>query len=339
MKLRILLLLCSAAGLAVVPDLSAATRRDEETALREARRAAESARRAVAEQRAQLERERERLVGTGEDVKTERREHRIDVPAQTLRGRLTLTGLTGEITVDGTDEPVVVITGDVEVMLEPPEPPEPPEPFDSDGKVRERPSRAGLRSLLGTGGTDNSGLGLEIKTEGNNITIVALRPHEQGDYQLRVPRTMALALSGLIHGEVQVTGMQGEIEAVVPEGDVLLREVHGPVVVQSVNGDVRVHFSSLAASGPSSVNAVNGTVEVALPTAAAVTLDMQTINGDILSDLPIEVTSRKITPFHGPRSLKGTLNGGGVELRINCINDDILLRGASAATGATPAQP
>jgi hypothetical protein len=320
-----LALLCAAT---VVATAERAASTPEETAMREAHKALEKQRAMLERERAVLERH---LVRAGTVAQ---REHRIDVSAEALKGRLTLTGVSGDILIEGTDEPVIIITGDVEDLPEPPELPEMP---DEPGRGKSRPTRAGLRSLLGSGGPDNSGLGLEIKAEGSNINIVAVRPHEEGDYRFRVPRTMAVVLAGALRGDMHIVGMQAEIEAVVPEGDITLDGVRGPLVVQGVNGDVSVRFSALAASGTSSVNSVNGTVDVTLPADAAVTLDLMTVNGDILTDLPIEVKNRKVVPWGGPRSLRGTLNGGGVELKINSINDDIILRGAGPAPAAAPA--
>jgi hypothetical protein len=329
MKTRHILLLVTSlvTAAAAATGLHAASR-PEEAALREARKALEK-------HRGMLERERAALgLGT---TKTSTREHRIEVSAEMMKGRLTLAGMSGDVIVEGTDESAIVIVGEIEEFIEPPEPSEPPDMSDEPGQEKVRMSREGLRSLLSTGGSDNSGLGLEIKTEGNNITIVSVRPHEESDYTFRVPRSMALSLSSVIRGDVVIRGMQGEIEATVTEGDVVFEEISGPVVVQAVNGDVVARFATFASKAPSSINSVNGTVGIALPTGAAVTLDLRTINGDILTDLPVQVTERKIMPHGGPRTLRGTLNGGGAELRVNCVNDDILLRGAGPAPAAAPA--
>jgi hypothetical protein len=327
MKTRYILLLFASLATAAATGLQAASR-PEEAALREARKALEK-------HRDLLERERARL-GLGETT-TSTREHRIDVSAEMMKGRLTLAGMSGDVIVEGTDEPAIVIVGEVEELIEPPEPPEPLEPLDESDRKTMRPTREGLRSLLSTGTADNSGLGLEIKTEGNNITIVSVRPHEEADYVFRVPRGMSLSLSSVIRGDVTVRGMQGEIEATVTDGDVVFEEISGPVVVQAVNGDVMARFAALATKAPSSINSVNGTVDIAVPAEAAATLELRTINGDILTDLPVQVTERKVMPHGGPRTLRGTLNGGGAELKVNCVNDDILLRAAGPAPAPAPA--
>jgi hypothetical protein len=245
------------------------------------------------------------------------REHRIDLGGAGLDGRLTMTGVNGDITITGGDEPVVVIRSD-------------------DFEVDERPAEPegdGMRSLL-AGGPDDSGIGLTVKRDGRNITLVPVRPHHEADYEVRIPRTMSVKLGGVLRGDVAVRNIAGEIEVATVEGDIELAGVSGSVVVNAVNGDVQVSFAGVP-STPSSVNSVNGSVTVTLPADAKLNLDLMTINGDIRTDLAIEVREKQSMPFGGPNSIKATLNGGGVALQLRSINDNIALR--ALPKPATPA--
>jgi hypothetical protein len=239
------------------------------------------------------------------------RELRIDLADVGVDGRLTIAGLNGDTQVVGTTESFIVIGSD---------------DFDDEDS---RPAPEGMRSLL-SNGSNETGIGFGIKREGKNVILTPDRPHQSADYELRIPMQMSLKLAGVLRGDVEVRKIAGEIEVVVTEGDVSIEDVAGPVVVQAVNGDVNIRFEKYPKGSPSSVNSVNGSVSVTLPADAAAELELMTINGDIYTDMPIEVTDRQISSWGGPRTVKGTLNGGGARLKINSINDDIILRSPAA---------
>lgn len=242
------------------------------------------------------------------------REHRVELSPEAAAGRLEISGLSGDIKIEGSDEPALVIQTDSDEPEEDAPPAEPP---------------AGLRSLLSSG-SDNSGLGLQIETNGNRTTIVSVRPDDDDDFVFQVPRAISVRLAGLIRGDVVAHGLTSEVEINANEGDIALDDVLGPLVVQSVNGDVHVVFTSITGERPSSINAVNGRVVVELPPDSKVSLELHTINGDIFTDLPVEVKERRVTVMGGPRAVTATLNGGGTPLKINSINEGVIVRSRAA---------
>jgi DUF4097 and DUF4098 domain-containing protein YvlB len=102
----------------------------------------------------------------------------------------------------------------------------------------------------------------EIEVDTNGATIEIRSMHRHGipttvDYQLTVPRGMALNLSG-VSSDIQVTGTEGAVEATSVQGDV---EVTGPaksVKASSVEGDAKVS----GARGKVEVSSVNADVSV-----------------------------------------------------------------------------
>lgn len=260
------------------------------------------------------------FAGSGAFFALPAAERRFDVPGDALTGRVEISAVGGDVTVEAGDEPAIVLIGDEDDAPE-------PEPAPAGG----------MRSLL-SGGSDNSGLGFEVKNNGSTFSIVGLRPHRDGDdVRVRMPRTMSLQIAGVIRGDVRVAGLGGDVEIATTEGDITLEAVSGPVVLNAVNGDVRVVFATFAAPRPSSINAVNGGVDVTLPADAAASLELRTINGDIRTDLPVEVTERNVLRHGGPRSVRGTLHGGGTNLKVMCVNDTIVLHGPRGVeAGAAP---
>lgn len=243
----------------------------------------------------------------------------VELPPEALTGRLTVSGLGGDITIHGVDSSEFkVLAPDAE-----PKPPQVPGAENDSGDS----GHAGLRSLLASG-DDNSGLGLRIVVDGNNINIIPVRPNLPDDFELEVPRGIAIELGAVIRGDVRIDGMDGEIEVTVTQGDISVRDAKGPVVIHAVAGDVEVAFASFPAERPSSINSVNGDVSVTMPPDAKANLDLRTINGDIFTNLDVEVKERKALDYGGPKSVRALLNGGGADLKIEAINNSIVVRGA-----------
>ena len=53
---------------------------------------------------------------------------------------------------------------------------------------------------------------------------------------------------------------------------------------------------------------------------------MKSINGEVYTDFDITMPSKDGMKRMSGRKLTGTINGGGVEISLNAINDDIYLR-------------
>jgi hypothetical protein len=56
---------------------------------------------------------------------------------------------------------------------------------------------------------------------------------------------------------------------------------------------------------------------------------MKTITGEVYSDLDINFLNKKDTPQIVGYLLKGTLNGGGAEVHLESISNDVFLRKAN----------
>lgn len=141
----------------------------------------------------------------------------------------------------------------------------------------------------------SSRVAIQIDNAGPDLQIEA--QHSRGlpttvDYQLTVPKSMALDLSGVstdvsvensegevkietVQGEVSVTGGTKSVSASSVEGEVRIRGATGRVSCTSVNGSVRVERTS----GPVEASSVNG--EIVLESINSEEVDASTINGTV----------------------------------------------------------
>ena len=140
------------------------------------------------------------------------------------------------------------------------------------------------------------------------------------DFTVLLPANIKM-LAATVNGSVDVSGATSEVDASSVNGRVEASSQGGPVEASSVNGSVEAEMHDIAAASRLRYSSVNGSVRVTLPANLKADIDVTTVNGSLNSDFPISVTGSL-----EPRHMHGTINGGGVPLRIDTVNGSIELR-------------
>lgn len=201
--------------------------------------------------------------------------------------------------------------------------------------MEDYPERAkGLHPISG-GGVDNTNVGLNI-SEINGVISIKGATKQSGDatYTFKIPNNIALNIdysSPFTADKVLVEDFGGEFEMSALNDGVKLNNVTGPVFLDLVNGDIEIAFSSVNQKSPMSIKTINGEIDLTLPASAKVNLELNTLHGDVFTDLDINIEKPEKKEDNGwflagSSKTNGTLNGGGVKLNISTINGNIYLR-------------
>jgi len=197
--------------------------------------------------------------------------------------------------------------------------------INTSGGDFEIPERAkGLRPLY-RDASDNTGIGLEVTESGNTITIKKASGKE-GDYRIQVPADASIKIEevGWQSDDFSISGVKGEIEIQSTGSDIELKDITGPIVANTTSGDITVVFSQLSQEGPTSISNTSGFIDVTMPANAKANLELSSISGDIYTDMDLK--SSDGMKQVGGSSIKAAINGGGVEVSLRTISDDIYLR-------------
>lgn len=164
-------------------------------------------------------------------------------------------------------------------------------------------------------------IGREERDRGRKFEIPFIfgRDEVEIDYELRVPKTVSLALS-TVNGRISTRGEnEGETELVTVNGtiDAETAGTHELRAV-TVNGRVRARF--LRSFDGAQFRTVNGGVEAYLPQNASFRVDLSQLNGDFEAEFPLSIHSNP-----GSRRVSGEVNGGQHELKITTVNGDVEL--------------
>ncbi len=200
---------------------------------------------------------------------------------------------------------------------------------------RELPDRArGMHRLELPGNS-----GLDVVEDDNVVTIKTDSWRQGSDLVISVPRKSSLELKCMNGGDINIEGVDGEIDADDLNGKVAVKNVSGSVVAHSLNGEVTVTIDRIDTSKPMSFSTMNGDIDVTLPPSTKGDFRMKTDNGEIFSDFEVKLDrSAPITTsasgratdgkfrVHMDRTIRGTVNGGGPEYRFNSFNGSIYIR-------------
>jgi hypothetical protein len=161
-------------------------------------------------------------------------------------------------------------------------------------------------------------------------------------FEVRVPRQIALRYDGFgsVSGDVDVTGVNGELKAKSVSGSVRVNsvagtvnassvsgnvevgEVAGTVSAKSVSGNVQVEIVRLDNSGNMDFSSVSGNVRVHVPGGLDAEVEMSSMSGDIRTDFPIQIEKAEFGP---QRSARGRVGNGSRRLKMSSVSGNIHL--------------
>jgi len=137
--------------------------------------------------------------------------------------------------------------------------------------------------------------------------------------EVQVPRGVRLNAT-TTNGKVRCLNLDSVVQAATTNGDVEVSTSEW-ASAKTTNGSVRVSMGNAKWSGDLELLTTNGSVHVTLPASAEFQVHAATTNGGISSDFPITVQGR-----FSPKTLSGTVGGGGRELRVTTTNGGIDLK-------------
>ena len=164
---------------------------------------------------------------------------------------------------------------------------------------------------------------IEISTDGR-IFAHGPSPGEGASwavsYELHVPRESDLDLEAL-NGGVSIEGVEGEIEFATRNGGVHLDDLAGRVRGETRNGGVSVELTGKTWRGAGlDVETRNGGVHLVLPDDYSAELETGTVNGKVVSDIPVVRESRR------SRRVSTSLGEGGPTVRVLTTNGGVRIR-------------
>lgn len=166
----------------------------------------------------------------------------------------------------------------------------------SEARATGRPVRKdGLRVL-------SSASSYSLAEKDNVVTLNGTDGFSRGaDFQLTVPRGTSVVVRSSFGGDVQCSGIEGDIEIHSLNGEVTLNDVTGGAVVETTNGEIHASIRTLAVNRPLSFTSMNGEVVLRVPADTKANVRLRTQNGSVLTDFDDTalITKTENTPRPG----------------------------------------
>jgi DUF4097 and DUF4098 domain-containing protein YvlB len=194
-----------------------------------------------------------------------------------------------------------------------------------DGKMKRIPIRA---------------TGLSVEEENNRVHI-SVPPMHRVDLSIMVPVRSSVILRSVNGGDISVAGVDGELDVNNVNGSVTLTGVSGTVVAHALNGRVLVTFSRINREKPMAFSSLNGDIDVTFPPDLKANVTLSTDQGEVFSDFDVQLqkgaSQPKVEDSRGrggkyrvqvDNSVRGTIGGGGPEIKFKNVQGNIYLRKA-----------
>ena len=143
-------------------------------------------------------------------------------------------------------------------------------------------------------------------------------------YEISVPRSMNVS-ADTVNGGIRISDISGELELDTTNGRIEVANCSGAVDASTTNGGIEVELVSVLSGKDMRFETTNGRITLAVPANLAADINASTTNGSVRSDLPLTMDRSTRT------SIRGTLNGGGADIRLRTTNGGIDIRAAGRA--------
>jgi hypothetical protein len=182
------------------------------------------------------------------------------------------------------------------------------------------------------------GLALDVQTVSGDLRASGLRASGSlatvsGDIAM-ADSSGQLSVSST-SGDVQMSGAFSGPRVQTVSGDIWLEGASGPLYARTISGDIQLRglrdaqldlettSGDVEATGAlaGTISTISGDVQLRLPSASDLVLDMSTVSGDLSSDLELRDTQQD------RRRLSGTLGAGEATLKISTTSGDVKVDG------------
>ncbi len=162
-------------------------------------------------------------------------------------------------------------------------------------------------------------------------------------FEVQVPRSVRYNFDQIssASGDIEVSGVTGEVHVNTASGDVTIKDVNGTVDAstasgqmrvrnvagsvnaQSASGDVDVEMTRVEGSRRMEFSSASGDVNVKMPLNVDADIDMSSATGAVKTNFPIEVQSERYGP--GQRA-RGRLGDGSRRVHISSASGNVSLK-------------
>jgi len=210
-------------------------------------------------------------------------------------------------------------------------------------KVEEVDERAkGLVPVSSSKYTDNTGLGISVVENGENVNVNLVAKEPIGLLTIKVPQNIKVSISNYNYNnytmltinnsnnnseDVVLKNLKNEIEVSVYNNKVRLENNTGPMNIKTMSGAVEAIFST-DIKGPVSIISATNYVDITLPSSTKANIEMSTTSGKLYAGkefkIDLDKTENDNRSIYNPfasDNLSGSINSGTGTVTLTTLKD------------------
>ncbi len=172
-----------------------------------------------------------------------------------------------------------------------------------------------------------------LMQENRNLVYIKYRYGSvYADAVIKVPKSSNLYVHTIEDGNIYIENVDGDIDVKCNDGEVIeLKDVSGSIIANALDGDIFATFKGMTSDKPMMFKSLDGVIDLTFPQELKATLNITAIEGGLYTDFDIDLTSEWVKDEHRSgylmsRVSKGTIGGGGTEITLYALDDDIIIR-------------
>lgn len=182
----------------------------------------------------------------------------------------------------------------------------------------------GLKAVSAAGLSDNTGLGIQLRENGDELVAIKVAKTIAGTLSVKIPQDMKVSVVSTSTDFLPITlkRLKSEITVSTNANGVTLEEISGPVSISSVRGNIEAKFPTVPKL-PVTMSSMYGYVDISIPGKTSADLILSSSYGQIYSSeefplsplvsaltaqknglQPIEGTKKETSPAAGQEKVK-----------------------------------
>ena len=145
------------------------------------------------------------------------------------------------------------------------------------------------------------------------------------EYTITVPSGANLDRIKTINGEIEISGVQGKIDASTINGTVRASGINNECQLETVNGKIDAGFVSLKSEADVTLKSVNGSIVANFPSGIGARIKAKTVSGKISNDFGLVSSYEKDKDSFVKvgDSIDGKIGDGGANVDAETVNGSI----------------
>jgi hypothetical protein len=171
--------------------------------------------------------------------------------------------------------------------------------------------------------SDLARVSIDVTAKPASVSIMTRYPQDEGvevavEYVIHVPHNAKVEHLGTVNGTLRVAGVDEVQELHSVNGNIEVYGADSTVHARTTNGNVRLELSHIRGVSGTFAETTNGSLVLAIPSDTQADLEARSLNGNFLSELPLQMQSSE-----KPREMHGRLGQGGAPIKLHTVNGGI----------------